>query len=174
VSFIRPWAMRYFVLDTALNELRYYEKDKLKCKGKLNLTGVQVFESKDTDKKFCFELHVEEDNGVLILSAQDEGTKETWTKAFSKLSNSEIRASILAPGGRASVCCSTLSCSSLFYSSSLSYSCLSGSLCLSSPPLPCLCRDQLPADARGLLPRPGEHTRPRQDYEVRHCRLVSE
>jgi hypothetical protein len=99
VSFIRPWAKRYFVLDVQSNELRYYEKDnKLKCKGKLNLRGVEVFESKNTDKDFCFELHVQEDSGALILSAQDEATKKLWTQAFSKLSKCEIRASMLAPG----------------------------------------------------------------------------
>lgn len=99
VSFIRPWATRYFVLDEEMNELRYYEKDnKLKCKGNLHLTGVQVFERKDTDKEFCFEIRVLEDNGVLILSAQDEATKASWTKAFTNISKSEIRSSILAPG----------------------------------------------------------------------------
>lgn len=100
VSFIRPWATRYFVLDEELNELRYYEKDsKAKCKGKLNLAGAQVFASKDQDKKFCFELRVQEDNGVLILSAQDEESMQAWTKALANISKCGIRASILAPGG---------------------------------------------------------------------------
>ena len=99
VSFIRPWAIRYFVLDDQTSELRYYEKDnKLKCKGKLNLRGIQVCENKDTDKNFCFELHVEEESGVLILSAHDAATKEAWTQAFSKLSKSAIRASMSPPG----------------------------------------------------------------------------
>lgn len=99
VSFIRPWATRYFVLDGQLNELRYYEKDnKLKCKGKLNLAGARVFDSKDTDKKFCFEVHVQEDSGVLIISAPDEATKASWTNALSNISKSEVRESILAPG----------------------------------------------------------------------------
>lgn len=100
MSFIRPWATRFFVLDDQMSELRYYEKDnKAKCKGILNLKGVQVFDSTDGEKKYCFELHTQQHSGVLVLSAQDQAAKDSWMKAFSKFSAGEVRASMLAPGG---------------------------------------------------------------------------
>lgn len=101
VSFIRPWATRYFVVDEEQCELLYYERDnKQKCKGKINLDGVQVFEyqSDDSERPFCFEIRVQEDKGVLILCAKDATRKEAWMKAFAKLSKSDIRPSVLSPG----------------------------------------------------------------------------
>ena len=105
VSFIRPWSTRYFVLDEAASELRYYEKDSksLTLKGALCLRGVQVFEGRSHsqgqgDRKFCFELHTREDSGVLVLGAQDQATKDSWLRAFSKFAPGEVRESILSPG----------------------------------------------------------------------------
>mmetsp|Transcript_8608 Transcript_8608/g.14591 ORF Transcript_8608/g.14591 Transcript_8608/m.14591 type:complete len:677 (+) Transcript_8608:68-2098(+) len=100
VSFIRPWATRYFVLDEQECELRYYEKDSrnLTCKGSITLNGVEIFEClADGDKKHCFELHTKHDSGVLVLSAQDQATKDAWVKALSKFAVGEVRESMLLP-----------------------------------------------------------------------------
>jgi hypothetical protein len=168
VSFIRPWAMRFFVLDEELSELRYYEKDtKTKCKGKLTLKGVQVCEGKDGDKKFCFELHAQQESGVLVLSAPDQSAKDAWMVAFSKFSKGGIRASMVAPGvwgwqvswwGLSVLRLILFLILLLFHSLSLSVHQHYVSACP--------CRDQLPADPRRLFPRPGDHTRTHQDHEV--------
>ena len=99
VSFIRPWTRRYFVLDEERRELRYYEgENQRRCRGRLALVGVQVFEAQHSDKKFSFEVRVEQEHGVVLLDAPDAATKDKWMKALLRLSNSEVRESLLQPG----------------------------------------------------------------------------
>lgn len=98
VSFIKPWATRYFVLNKEGRELKYFEKEnKVKCKGTLSLSGIQVFDVENCDKEFCFEIRVDEESDALLLSAFDRSSKTKWMDELSKLSKDVIRPSVLMP-----------------------------------------------------------------------------
>jgi len=81
VAMVRPWKRRYFILDTARQELRYYAsadpaKRESDYKGKISVKGGSILES-TSKKEFVFDFRCE-DGEVMTLAASSLSERSKW------------------------------------------------------------------------------------------------